>query len=268
MYQGAAHRSLFFFDHFWWVIWLVIFGALIVSSYTYRVEPYCQNGRVLRHDIYARVGHWLNASGILLLLYSGYELGFLWFPRTLSGTDEIRAMFNLHFIGASLFLAGAVFWLGNMFLAPQRLKEHEPYKGALKDAILYYLHLFGLVKHEGSPAGKYEASERLAFVPLTILAFLMAITGLVKMMGHPVHLPTALLHASTLAHDYMALVLAVLLVFHILLAAVVPWSWPLLRSMIDGFVSLDFVRKTHPGWYKELREKGACDFEENKENKE
>lgn len=154
-----------------------------------------------------------------------------------------------------------------MFLAPQRLEEHEPYKGAIKDAVLHYLHLFGLIKHEGSPTGKYEASERLAFVPLTILAFFMAVTGLVKMMGHVFHLPTALLHTSTLTHDYGALILAVLLVFHIVLAALAPWAWPMMRSMIDGFVTIDFVRKTHKAWYKELLEKGVCELDEPKGGK-
>lgn len=39
-------------------------------------------------------------------------------------------MFDLHFWGALLFLFGAVYWVGNMFLQPWRLKEHEPYKGS------------------------------------------------------------------------------------------------------------------------------------------
>lgn len=105
--QGqAGQTTLFYFDHYWWVLWLIVFGAWLASSYTYRVAPYCKGGKVLRHDIYARIGHWLNASGILLLLYIGYKLGFLWIPRTLTGTDEIRAMFNLHFFGAALFLLG------------------------------------------------------------------------------------------------------------------------------------------------------------------
>lgn len=262
MQGSAGQTSFFYFDHYWWVISLVIFGAWIVSSYTYRVESYCKGGKVLRHDLAARLGHWLNAAGILMLLYSGYRLGFLWLPRSVEGTAAIREMFNLHFIGAALFLSGAVFWLGNMFLAPKRLEEHSPYKGSLKDAILHYLHLFGLTKHKGSPTGKYEASERLAFVPLTLLAFIMAITGLIKMFAHVIHLPNGLLTFSTTIHDYGTILMAVLLVFHVTLAALVPWAWPLMRSMIDGFVTIDFVKKTHKGWYKELLEKGVCEVEE------
>jgi formate dehydrogenase subunit gamma len=44
----------------------------------------------------------------------------------------------------------------------------------------------------------------------------------------------------------------VLFVFHVLLAAVVPWSWPLLKSMFSGWVPLDFAREHHPVWYEQL----------------
>jgi len=262
MLQNAGKTSIFYFDHYWWFIYLIVFGALLLSSYTVRPRPYCKNGQILRHDWAARFSHWFNAAGILLLLYSGWELGFLGFPRRVVGTDEIRSMFNLHFVGAALFLLGAVFWLGNMFLDPKRLEQHAPYSGSLKDAVLHYLHLAGLVKMEGAPTGKYEASERLAFIPLTLLALFMGVTGLIKMTAHVVHLPNGVLKFATTTHDYSTLLLAVLLVFHIILAAVVPWAWPLFRSMITGFVPLAFVKAHHKRWYKELQEEGACDASE------
>ena len=264
MQQGfAGQTSVFWFDHYWWLLWLVLFSALLMSSITHRKGSYCKGDRVLRHDLPARFGHWSNAAGILLLLYSGYKLGFLFIPRELISTDEIRLFFNLHFIGAALFLLGAVYWLGNMFVEPKRLTQHEPYQGSLKDAVLHYLHLAGLVKHAGTPTGKYEASERLAFVPLTLLAFIMAITGLVKMSVRVWHVPDSVLVASTAIHNWGSVALAILLVFHIALAAGVPWAWPLMRSMITGFVSLEFVKEGHQGWYKELKESGACKGEDD-----
>jgi len=264
MQQGfAGNTTVFWFDHYWWLLFLTLFIALLLSSFTHRKGSYCKDGQVLRHDIAARFSHWFNASGILLLLYSGYKLGFLFIPRELTSTAEIRFYFNLHFIGAMLFLLGAVFWLGNMFLEPKRLDEHEPYKGSVKDAILHYLHLAGVVKHGGSPAGKYEPSERLAFVPLTLLALIMAITGMTKMSAHVWDLPKSVLVASTAIHNWGTIALAVLLVFHILLAAVVPWAWPMMRSMITGFVSVEFVKKDHEAWYDELKASGACKKENN-----
>jgi len=259
MKQGEAGQSLlFYFDTFWWAPFMVVFVALLLSAYTHRIKPHCEGDRILRHDIPARVSHWFNAGGILILLFSGFMLGFLFFPRQVAFTDGARAMFNLHFIGALLFLFGAVYWVGNSFLNPQRLEEHAPYKGSLKDAVLHYLHLMGLTKSKGGPTGKYEASERLAFIPLTLLALFMGITGLIKVAARVWHIPDGVLVFATWTHDWSTIILAILLVFHIVLAAVVPWAWPLLRSMIDGYIGVDFVKSHHPGWYRELVAEGLC----------
>ncbi len=201
--QGhAGSDSVFYFDHYWWVPFMAIFAALLLSAFTYRKKPRCEGDRILRHDMAARLSHWFNAAGILLLLYSGYELGFLDFGRKVWLTDGVREMFNLHFIEAVLFLLGAVYWVGNTFLNPRRLEEHAPYKGSVKDAILHYLKLMGLpIKKGARPVGKYEASELLAFVPLTLLALFMAVTGLIKLAAHVRHVPTGVLKLAALTHD-------------------------------------------------------------------
>ena len=261
--QGeAGASSVFYFDRYWWVPFMTIFVALLLSAYTRRKKPRCENGKILRHDLPARFSHWFNAAGILLLLYSGYMLGFLDFGRKVWFTEGAREMFNLHFIGAVLFLLGAVYWVGNSFLNPRRLEEHSPYKGSVKDAIVHYLKLAGLpIKGGERLTGKYEASERLAFIPLTLLALFMAITGLIKLSGHVWHVPTGLLKFATLTHDWSTVLLAVLLVFHIVLAAVVPWSWPMLKSMITGYMSVELLKSHHKGWYEELKEEGLCSLD-------
>jgi len=263
--QGhAGTSSVFYFDQYWWVPFMTVFVALLLSAYTYRKKPRCENGKILRHDAAARFSHWFNAAGILILLYSGYQLGFLDFGRKVWFTDGVRQMFNLHFIGAVLFLLGAVYWVGNTFLHPKRLEEHSPYKGSIKDAILHYLKLMGLpIKKGERPTGKYEASERLAFIPLTLLALFMGITGLIKLAAHVWHVPTGLLKLATFTHDWSTLLLAVLLVFHIILAAVVPWAWPMLRSMITGYMSVELLKSHHKGWYEELKREGLCSEDEN-----
>ena len=265
---GAGQSTLFLFDHYWWIIFLTIFLALLYSAYTRRKDPHCVGSKVLRHDLAARISHWFNAVGILILIFSGVALGFLMFPRLVKGTEGAALMFNLHFVGAVLFLFGAVYWVGNTFLAPERLEEHSPYEGSLKDAVIHYAHMAGLTKKEGGPTGKYEASERLAFIPLTLLALTMGLSGIIKMSAHIWHVPTGLTTFATVTHDWSTIILVVLLVFHIILAAVVPWAWPLLRSMITGWVPVDFVRSHHKGWYKELLEQGVCELPEaNKQEK-
>ena len=263
MKQGhAGEHLLFLFDTYGWVLVIVVFLALLTSAYTHRKKPHCEGDRILRHDIPARVSHWFNAGGILVLIFSGVGLGFLFFPRHVAYTDGAQTMFNLHFIGAAIFLYGAVYWVGNSFLYPKRLEEHAPYQGSLKDAVIHYLHMAGLTKKKERPTGKYEASERLAFVPLTLLALFMGITGFIKLAARIWEMPEWLLAAANWTHDWFTLLLVILLVFHIILAAVVPWAWPLLRSMIDGYLSVDFAKSHHPGWYKELQDEGLCPGDE------
>jgi len=267
MQQGQAGSSeLFLFDHYWWALFLVVFLALLLSAYTHRKKPHCEGDRVLRHDIPARVSHWFNAGGILILIFSGFALGFLFFPRQVAYTGGAQTMFNLHFIGAMLFLFGAVYWVGNTFLNPKRFEEHIPYQGSIKDAVIHYLKLAGVpIKKGERPVGKYEASERLAFIPLTLLALFMGVTGLIKVSARIWHVPDGLLSFATWTHDWSTLLLSILLIFHIILAAVVPWAWPLFRSMIHGSVSKEFVKSHHPGWYAELQREGLCPADDNEE---
>ena len=268
MKQGEAGQShLFLFDHYWWILFLTIFLALLYSAYTYRKDPHCVGDKVLRHDLAARISHWFNAGGMLVLIFSGFGLGFLMFPRHVAGTEGAALMFNLHFIGAVLFLFGAVYWVGNTFLAPKRFDEHMPYLGSIKDAVIHYARMAGITNKGERPPGKYDASERLAFVPLTLLALFMGLTGIIKVSAHVWHLPKGLVTFATFTHDWSTIVLVILLVFHVILAAVVPWAWPLLKSMINGYVPVEFVKHHHPGWYKELLEQGVCELPETEEKK-
>jgi cytochrome b subunit of formate dehydrogenase len=59
--------------------------------------------------------------------------------------------------------------------------------------------------------------------------------------------------AATFIHDVSALAMTALLIFHVLLGALVPWSWQLLRSMFTGYVSEGYVEKHHPLWHEELK---------------
>ncbi len=52
--------------------------------------------------------------------------------------------------------------------------------------------------------------------------------------------------------------MAALLLFHIVLAAVVPWAWPMLKSMITGYMRVELLKSHHKGWYEELKKEGLC----------
>ncbi|MCE5202753.1 MAG: hypothetical protein LLG24_00810, partial [Actinomycetia bacterium] len=44
---------------------------------------------------------------------------------------------------------------------------------------------------------------------------------------------------------------------HVIAGAILPMSWPVLRSMFTGWVSLEHVKDEHPGWLAELEGREA-----------
>ncbi len=252
--QGeAGHHTPFLFDNLWWVIFMAAFCGLMLGAYWQRVDPFIKGQRVWRHDGAARLSHWTHAAGCTLLLISGVALGFFFIPRLVAGTAGASQMMDLHFLGALLFVFGGFFWLSNTILAPWRFREHMPDKGSLVEGITHYAHIFGLTSKKVRPA-KYDGSERLAFVPIVLFAALLILTGFIKLAPRFIGVPTSLLSAMTWLHDVSALMMLVLFFFHVLLAAVVPWSWPLLRSMFNGWVPREFAKSHHPVWYEQLSE--------------
>ena len=250
--QGEAGRHIpFLFDNLWWIIFMAAFCGLMLGACWQRVDPYIKGQRVWRHDGAARLSHWTHAAGCTLLLNSGVALGFFFIPRQVVGPAGASQMMDLHFLGALLFVFGGFFWLTNTIVSPWRFREHMPDKGSLVEGITHYAHIFGLTKKTVRPA-KYDGSERLAFVPIVVFAALLILTGFIKLSPRFMGMPTGLLSFMTWIHDLSALMMLVLFFFHVLLAAVVPWSWPLLRSMFNGWVPRDFAESHHPRWYEEL----------------
>ncbi len=250
--QGTSgHHTALLFDNLWWVIFIAAFGGLLLGSFWQRVDPYIKEQQVWRHDGAARLSHWTHAAGCTLLLVSGVALGFLFIPRMVSGPAGASLMMDIHFYGASLFVFGGFFWLSNTILSPWRFREHMPDKGSLVEGVTHYAHIFGLTKKIVRPA-KYDGSERLAFVPIVLFAVFLILSGFLKLSARFLDLSSGLLSSMTWLHDVSALMMIVLFFFHVLLAAVVPWSWPLLASMFNGWVPKDFAKSHHPVWYEQL----------------
>jgi formate dehydrogenase subunit gamma len=255
--QGEAGRHVsFLFDTLWWGIFMAGFIGLMLGAYWQRDDPHIEGDRVWRHDGAARLSHWTHAAGCTLLLISALGLGFFFFPRMVSGPAGAAWMMDLHFLGALLFVFGGCFWLANTIISPWRFAEHMPDKGSRIEGITHYAHIFGLTKKTVRPA-KYDGSERLAFVPIVLFAALLILTGCIKLSARVIGWPSGLLSGMTWLHDFSALMMLVLFVFHVLLAAVVPWSWPLLKSMFNGWVPLDFAREHHPVWYEQMEQSAS-----------
>lgn len=250
--QGKAGLEFYFlFDNYPWLPFLAAFVGIVGGGRCRRTDPFIDGNKVWRHDKAAIFSHWTHALGCIFLLASGFGLGFFMFPRLFSGPGFAAWLMNLHFIGTMLFVFGGFFWAANMVVSPERFKEHLPEKGSFSETIIHYAHLFKLTKREVTP-GKYHGSERLAFVPMVLVAVLMIFTGFVKVGARMFTVPTDMLQTMTWVHDISTLLILVLFIFHVTLGALVPWSWPLLSSMFRGHVPLKYVEKNHKAWADEL----------------
>jgi formate dehydrogenase subunit gamma len=39
---------------------------------------------------------------------------------------------------------------------------------------------------------------------------------------------------------------------HVLFGAILPMSWPVLKSMFTGYITVEQAQKEHAGWYRRL----------------
>ena len=250
--QGEAGAQLYLlFDHAPWLLFMVAFLAFFVGGRCRRTDPVIDGNKVWRHDKAAILSHWTHALGCTFLLITGFGLGFFNFPRLFFGPGAASWLMNIHFIAAILFVFGGFFWAANMLVSPKRLKEHLPESGSLVEAVTHYAHMFKLTKNGVAP-GKYHGSERLAFLPMVLVTLLIITSGFVKVSARMFVVSSGVLQSATWLHDASTLLMLLLFVAHVILGALVPWSWPLLASMFRGHVSLSYAEKNHQAWIAEL----------------
>lgn len=254
-FSGSYTYLLLFKSAPWAVLVAAAAGAFYGASVERREEPEIKNGKVLRHDEVAFLEHWMHAASTLLLLATGIALGFLFMPRLVSGTQTVGFMLNLHFVGVLMFMFGVCYYAANA-LVNEGFKEHLPAPSDFKAAINHYTAKFS--GQEPPAEGKYFASERLAYLGFAVDVVGIIGTGCVKVAAHVWSLPGWLMGAMTFLHDLAALGMLAMLAAHVVLSSLVPWSWPLLGAILNGYVSEEYVREHHVKWFEELR-KGVKD---------
>jgi formate dehydrogenase subunit gamma len=56
---------------------------------------------------------------------------------------------------------------------------------------------------------------------------------------------------ATLVHDIAALGMLVFFLAHVVVV-LLPMSWPMLRSMFTGYITVEHAKAEHAGWYRRL----------------
>ena len=235
-------------------MWLAPFAGILAAGVTKRQDPRVEGDRVLRHDGAAIVTHWTQGISAVVLLASGIALGFLFVPALVGSGNPVWTAMNIHFIAAALFLFGVFYYGANAVLSPKRLREHLPTKDAVEYTKRHYGLLLGFKKFTMPPERKYFESEKMAYLMAAVGVITIIVTGLLKVSAHSFDVPAGLMAVATPAHDVATLVMAAFLLPHIFFAAVLPSSWPILRSMFTGHVSLEYAKHEHAGWLAELEQ--------------
>lgn len=215
-----------------------------------RGEPTSGAGKILRHDERTFFSHWAHAFSVVMLAGSGTMMGPLFVPRFVHTPEEAGFALNVHFVGVVIFVFGLFYYISDVIIEGG-LRELLPEGRDIKDAFSYYT--AKLTGSEAPPQGKYLASEKLAYPVWVVLVGGITITGGMKVAAHVWSFSGAFMGAMSFMHDVCAFGIVILLAIHVILGAVVPWSWPLLRSMVTGYISEEYVRKYHGRWYKEIQ---------------
>ena len=240
------------FDSAAWLVWLAPFLGVLAAGLSKRRDPVIEVDKVLRHDVSARITHWTHGVGTMMLLISGIALGLFFTPALVSGGEGVWTWMNVHYAFVVVFLFGTFYYGANTLMAPKRFREHLPTKNAIEYTKRHYGRMLGIKKYTYPPEKKYFESERMAYLLAIGSAGLLILTGLVKVAAHAVSMPAWLMSVMTPVHDIAAVAIGLFFIAHVIAGAILPASWPVLRSMFTGYVPLEYAKEEHPGWLAEL----------------
>ncbi|MCK9526603.1 MAG: cytochrome b/b6 domain-containing protein [Limnochordia bacterium] len=246
---AGSYKYNLLFTNYGWLIPIAVFLGIFVGAASIRKPAEIAGDKVLRHDETAFLIHWGHAVSCVVLLVTGVMLGFLFVPR-LVGTPQMAGfMLNLHFVGVLVFMFSVSMHITDVYVGG-KFKEHMPEAHDLEDAIAHYAAKLGLATPKKE--GKFLASERLSYPMWIVSVGLVILTGVIKVSAHYWNLPGELMKVTTFLHDVAAILVLLNLMAHITMSTIVPWSWPLIKSMLFGWIPLDYVKHHHALWYEEI----------------
>ena len=244
---------------------------------------------VTRHDIGTVVAHWLNGIGFIVGMVTGAiilrgfnagsstsEINLPWLQRP----DEIRNIFVIHYVGASLVVFAVGSHLaqnavsGGRGLIPRSFRDLREGLGELVE----YTGVFGpggaafgirLPKAIRQPfaeifasfgiapprrLGKFLPAEKVfSYTPWAIIIAVMTVTGLVKVFRYLYPIPPSFVALMSALHDLFTVVALVMLGIHLAALLLVPRNWPLLVSMFTTRISRKTVERLNPAWFAQLQ---------------
>jgi formate dehydrogenase subunit gamma len=201
-------------------------------------------GHILRYTFRERLVHWLAALSYIYLLLTGlafWSPWLFWLAVALGGGPVSRM---LHPWLGLVFIVGIIqmygLWSSQMgFTDVDRawMRSMNHYIQNQDEAM--------------PPAGRYNAGQKMLFWGFMIFGVLLLLSGIV--LWFPEYIPWSLRWARYIAvvvHASSAMATIGLFLIHVYMGVFAERG--ALDSVIHGDVTEDFVRRYHPGWYKEI----------------
>lgn len=210
---------------------------------------------VVRHSRLELIEHWAIAISGLILLFTGiFELPVAkrYYIITVPGlgwTADFITSLYLHYAAAFVFTLAAMFHL--VYHGLRGEKGMIPKKGDMMQSIAVIKSFIGLGKEP--PMHKYLPEQRLAYVGMAFIIFMVIVSGLVKTYKniYAPDLSHTVLLWSTWIHNVGFILFFLAFLAHMAAIALRP-NWPMVRGIFTGKVRLDYARHRHSLWIAEM----------------
>jgi cytochrome b subunit of formate dehydrogenase len=213
-------RSILISDYAWAIPAALIGGGVVgVVRGIWKTRNKKTNKMTARHTINSFLEHWGTGTGIFLMMVSGFRIV----------QDMSLVAINLHFLGLIFTLFFGFYFVGD-FVASRKHEELLPdgsdiYHGTIKKYLL---------RTPWKDTGKYQSSQRVAFLAFVVIGSEIVVSGGIKMAAQYGLVNANLLKIATYIHDTAAVLFVLLLVVHIGLVVLVKAHRKLLPTWFSG----------------------------------
>jgi len=214
-------------------------GPAIVD---HRDNDRLEGDRVVRFSRAERWLHWSNATLFLVLLATGMTL---YVPALSTVVGRRVVVKTVHVYSGLLLPVPLLLAYGGRWRDSVRRDVRRFARWSTDDRRW----LLSLGRRSRGRLGKFNAGQKLNAIFVAGCIPLMLVTGGIMRWFDP--FPLAWRTGATFVHDWVALVLLVVVVGHIATAFAEPIA---LRSMARGTMPASHVERRHPRWWAEVRE--------------
>jgi formate dehydrogenase subunit gamma len=202
------------------------------------------HNRVLRYELHERLTHWVAAASFVYLMLTGLAFWSPWlfWLAIAFGGPQISRMLHPW---AGLVFVGAVIYMYRMWASQMR---HTAVDRAWWKAVRYYS---TNQDDKMPPAGRYNAGQKFLFWGFFWGALLLLLSGVVLWFPEYISWNFRFLrYLAVIIHPAAALFTIGLFMIHLYMGLFAERG--AFGSVIRGDVSMDFAKRYHPGWYKEV----------------